>query len=203
MTDKMFIHTLILTGLLLSGANLHAEDAVVQTEEDKKVFRKFHPDGVVEFTDQPSKDSEELKVEELPTYKFAPVPGTTPSKATPATRPTSAPTKNGTNAPAVPASPYTALNITSPARNENIRANDGNVLIKLNLTPALQAHLGHQFEYLLDGKSVLKSARPDMLNNLDRGTHTLVVQVIDKNNRVLIHSDSVSFHLQRFFKPRG
>lgn len=192
MLSKALIQGLFSICLLSAGLIASAEEPPAQTEEDQKVYRKFHPDGVVEFSDQPSKDSEELKIEELPTYKFTPAVPAAP-KLTP--RPKQQ-TKPGL------ASPYTSLTINSPGRNETIRANSGDIDVKLTLVPGLQYYQGHQFEYLLDGKSVLKADRAQTLKNISRGTHSLVVQVIDKNNKVLIHSGSVSFHVMRFFKPK-
>jgi len=186
----------IFTSLLATAFALpaQAEEPPTQAEEDKKVFRKFHPDGVVEFSDQPTKGSEELKMEELPTYKFAPAVPT--PKLTPRPKQKIKPKPGSVG-------PYTSLTINSPGRNETIRANNGDIEVKFTLVPGLQFYQGHKIEYLLDGKSVLKTDRPQILKNTDRGTHTLVIQVIDKNNKVLIHSDSVSFHVLRFFKPRS
>ena len=148
-------------------------------------------DLVVEFSDQPSGNSEELKMEELPTYKFG-------QTATPAPK-----SSRGQKQPRPvtgPINPYSSLTINSPGSNETIRANNGNIEVKFNLVPKLLTSQGHKFEYVIDGKSILKTEQAQTLKNLDRGSHSLVIQVIDKNNKVLIHSDSVSFHLKRFFK---
>lgn len=191
MTPFRFIAVIFVSGLLATPLAC-AEDPPAETGENNKVYRKFHPDGVVEFSDQPLTGSEELKVEELPTYKFA----------TPAPE-RSTPQKPETAPDTVAASPYTSLSITQPARNEAIRANDGNIEVRFTLAPELKHHLGHKIEYILDGKPILRSDRQVTLKNIDRGTHTLVVQIIDNNNKVLIHSDSVTFHVKRFFKPRS
>lgn len=191
MFKKSFIQTVILGCLFSAWISVCAEEPIPQTDEDKKVYRKFHPDGVVEFSDQPTKGSEELKMETLPTYKFAPAPKFEP-------RP-----KQQLKPAIAPASPYTSLAISSPARNETIRANNGDVNVKFSLTPGLQTGLGHQIEYLLDGKSVLKTDQPAQLKNVSRGAHNLVIRIIDKDNKVLINSDSVTFYLLRHFKSRA
>ncbi len=190
MLNKSLIQAIFFGSLLSLVTASGAEETATKADADQKVYRKFHTDGVVEFTDQPSKGSEELQVETLPTYPFAPAVST--PKATPRLKQIKL--KPGENVP------YSSLNINYPNHDESIRANNGELEAKFTLTPSLQAHQGHQYEYLLDGKSVLKSNKPQTLKNIDRGSHTLVIQVIDQNNKVLIHSGSVTFHLKRFFK---
>lgn len=183
----------------LASGPVWAEETGDDAEEKGKVYRKYHADGVVEFSDKPLKGGDELKVEEVPTYRFA-----TPKKS-PSTPKAVAPSP--AKAPPLrtkklkPASEYTALVITSPSRDQTIRANDGNINVSYSLSPELQHFKGHKLVYILDGR-VLKQTGPG-LKNLSRGTHTLVLQVVDKSNKILIHSDSVSFHIKRYFKPRS
>lgn len=187
----------LLCGLLLVSTALRAEAPPPQTEDEKKVYRKYHPDGVVEFTDQPSRGSEELQIEELPTYKFT--PATPPAEITPSLKPRA---KQQAEPEQDIARIYKKLTITRPSRGETIRSNSGDLDVSFDLSPALQYYRGDRLEYLLNGKSILKTEQPQTLKNLDRGTHTLVIRVIDKDNKVLIHSDSVTFHLKRYFKPK-
>ncbi len=194
MLKPSFIPTLIFASLLIPLITATAADPAPQADEDKKVFRKFHPDGVVEFSDQPTRGSEELKMEALPTYKFAAPP---PAASTPVPR--SEPQVK-IKPVVASSSPYTALSITSPARNEAVRSNNGDINVSFSLTPALQAGLGHQVEYLVDGKSVLKAAGPASLKNTERGSHTLLVRVVDQSNKVLISADPITFYLLRQFK---
>ena len=204
MIARPLITTALLTSLFIPpcyGEDLSQPDN--NGAEPGKVYRKYHPDGVVEFTDQPSRGSEELKIEELPTYKFAPATPTAPAQTTVPNTPQVAPrAKQSPAAEKTLGKIYTSLQITKPERNETIRSNSGDVEVAVILSPGLQFIHGHKLEYLLDGKSILKTEQATSLKNLDRGTHTLVIQVIDKNNKVLIHSNSVTFHLKRFFKAK-
>ena len=203
MLNKILFQALTIACLFAGIPSLYADSPSEQAEEDKKVYRKFHPDGVVEFTDQPSRGSEELKMEELPTYKFGPTV-TSPKSGPAAQDITPRPTvKLKPKAMPAPDVPYTSLSINSPVRNETIRANSGDIDVKFTLQPGLQFYKGHKIEYLLDGKSVLKTEQPQILKNVERGGHSLVIQVVDKNNKVLIHSDSVTFNVKRYFKPRS
>lgn len=195
MQNKSLFQAFTSVCLLSASLTISAAEPTPQAEEDKKVFRKFHTDGVVEFTDQPSKGSEELKMEELPTYKFGP--------AIPSPKLTPRPKQAKSNTTPEQIGPYTSLAINSPAQGETLRSNSGKVDVKFTLVPGLQFYQGHQIEYLLDGKSILKSEQLQPLKNISRGDHTLVIQVIDKNNKLLIRSNSVSFHVKRFFKSRN
>ena len=188
---------------LFAGLYVLAETPATQNDEEKgKVYRRYHPDGVVEFSDKPLKGGDELKVEEVPTYRFSspdkPASTGTSSTSTPLARPANQPKLRVEKRQP---GPYSSLAINSPSRDQSIRANDGNVNVSFNLLPALQHD--HRIIYLLDGKQVLETRQAKPLTNLDRGTHTLVLQVVDMNNKVLIYSDSVTFHVKRYFKPRN
>ena len=197
MVNKVLFQGLFSICLLAAGLNVSAEELNAQTEEDQKVYRKFHPDGVVEFSDQPSKGSEQLEVEELPTYKFSPAaPAAPAAKLTPQSK------QQTSTKPAPTTNPYKSLTINSPTSGESIRANNGDIDVKFSLAPGLQFYKGHKFEYLLDGKSILKTDRPQTLRNIDRGTHTVLIKVLDQNDRPLIQSNSVSFEVKRFIKPK-
>ena len=199
------IVTLVALSSLFAGLYVFAETPEQPKEEDKgKVYRRYHPDGVVEFSDKPLKGGDELKVEEVPTYRFN--LNNTPKDTGTAKTPAAATTPQASGQPKLRVEkrqpgPYSKLAITSPARDQSIRANDGTVNVSFTLEPGLQA--GHQLVYLLDGKPALKTSQAKPLTNLTRGTHTLVLQVVDKSNHVLIYSDSVSFHVKRYFKPRS
>ncbi|MDH5444405.1 MAG: hypothetical protein OEY52_02545 [Gammaproteobacteria bacterium] len=181
--------------LTITLGNLPAYAAELENppeEESGKVYRKYHSDGVVEFTDKPIRGGRELKVEEVPTYKF------TSPKTVASPTPSSGPGTKLKTKKLSPTGQYSSLTITSPTRGQTIRANDGNVNVSFNLTPGLKP--GHQLVYLLNGTQAMRSSQAQPLINISRGTHTLVLQVVDANNQVLINSDSVSFNVKRFFK---
>ena len=204
MTSRLLITLFFLISPVLTSI-VGAEEAPGQTEEDKKVYRKFHPDGVVEFSDKPLKGGEEIKVDEAPAYRFVSPSLDAQKKPVPVQKQNTAPTTTPTlrTKKLTPATHYSVLSITSPKRDETIRANDGSINVSFTLSPDLQLHNGHKLIDLLDGRIALKTTHAQALKNVERGTHTLVLQVVDKSNKVLIHSDSVSFHVKRFFKPRS
>lgn len=94
---------------------------------------------------------------------------------------------------------YAALTITSPADDENIRENAGNVTVTVKLEPPiLQA--GHRFRLLLDGAPAggTNTTGSFSLSNVDRGTHSLKAEVVDESGKVLYSGSSSTFHLQRY-----
>ncbi|MEZ5537231.1 MAG: DUF4124 domain-containing protein [Thiolinea sp.] len=91
---------------------------------------------------------------------------------------------------------YKNFKVTSPAKGEAIRANNGNVLVRLELEPALQD--GHGIVVYLDGKQAASGdATTFSLENIDRGSHSLFAVVHDANDEVLKNTESVSFDLLR------
>lgn len=96
--------------------------------------------------------------------------------------------------------PYRELTIISPANNAVVRANTGNVELKLKLSPSLQTKFGHRIKAELDGKPHASSTRSDriLFTNIDRGTHVFQAYIVDKSGKQLKASQSVSFHVKRF-----
>lgn len=116
-------------------------------------------------------------------------------------------------APALPAPPpkpkpekpretrYESLAITSPADDEAVRANDGRLSVSVSLSPKLAPK--HMLELHMDGKKVAETQGSRFeLANVDRGSHTLQVHVVDAKGRTLISSKPSTVHLLRYAIPR-
>ncbi len=93
---------------------------------------------------------------------------------------------------------YRTLRIVSPANNKSIRGNDGSVQVGVDVEPGLIN--GHKLRLLLDGVRYLEGASTSfMLNNLERGEHTLQVDIIvHTSGQVLQSSERSVFNLQRY-----
>jgi hypothetical protein len=91
---------------------------------------------------------------------------------------------------------YGELVITQPEMNETIRNNEGLVRVVYNLEPGLVA--GDQFKLILDGQELQDRVTDTsvVLNNIERGSHTLKVQVVN-GGVVMATSQSVVFHLRK------
>jgi hypothetical protein len=97
-----------------------------------------------------------------------------------------------------PARPYERLRIASPGDDEPVRANDGNFSVRVDIRPDLLTDRGHELRLLMDGDTVQTGQRPVFdLVNVDRGTHRLQVQVLNRSGEVIQESDPVVFHLLR------
>ena len=152
------------------------------------VYKRVNPDGSVEFTDVPEEIGEK-PVEVAPSSSYTPPPQ--PKVATPAP----AAKKDVTG--------YESVSITSPANDSTIRDNEGKISIRVSSEPGLQK--GHRYLLKMDGKSVGKGRTNTFpLKNVDRGSHNFTVQIIDKNEKMIIESGTVTVHLHRaFIKPKA
>lgn len=87
---------------------------------------------------------------------------------------------------------YQKITITQPTDQQTFVNNEtGNIDIKIKIDPKLQEE--NEIQIILDGKNLSDT----QLKNIDRGEHTLLAQIIDKNQKVLIESAPVIFYMQR------
>ena len=97
------------------------------------------------------------------------------------------------------ASGYKNFSITSPTNDQGVRANDGNVSVKLSIQPALQS--GHTIVLNVSGEGSQSTVNGGGLTvglkNLSRGLQTVSATVVDQDGNKLITTESVSFHVLR------
>ena len=173
---KSFISLLIIP-LLLSA---------LATDAFSEVYKQTNPDGSVTFSDVPAKkDAKPIKLPPSSTYSAPPPPRTERSA-----RPK--PTETIVS--------YESVSITSPSNDTAVRNNAGNLTINFNVKPSLKS--GHSYVLLMDGKNVGEgTAGSVQLTNLDRGSHTFIVQVVDANKEMVTQSNAVVVHLLRARVP--
>ena len=92
---------------------------------------------------------------------------------------------------------YESFVVSYPKDDEAIRANDGNITVSFELTPALKS-TDSVFIYL-DGKKVVEGSKAlsASLTSLDRGSHSMFAVIRNNNGDVLLNSDAVTFHVLR------
>lgn len=97
---------------------------------------------------------------------------------------------------------YDFLTIVQPLDNQTIYSNAGQLIIFLVIKPTLAR--GHRIELILDGMPIGKpQIKPIFqLNSIDRGAHTLSVQIIDAFEKVLIRSKTIRVYVHRTFKKK-
>jgi hypothetical protein len=156
--------------LLLAGA---------ATGSDDRIYRSVDAEGRVVFSDQPPSD--DAKPLELPPLMIV-----EPTVVVPPPRP---------QRTERPQPPYRTLAIVSPAHDEAVRSNVGDVAIRVRVEPALQP--GHRLQLLLDGEVVDGSGTGGVfqLSNVHRGTHVAQARVVDGDGHVVKTSDAISFHM--------
>jgi hypothetical protein len=167
---------ILLPLLLLAAASIASAD----------IYRWTDAEGNVVFGDRPPEDVEAERIQVRP-------PMTTP--AMPEAQDVLERAREERGAPPS-AAPYEALRITSPGDDEPVRANDGNFPVHVEIRPELRR--GHLLRLIMDGAPVDTQERPRFdLVNVDRGTHRIQVQVLDRNGRVVQESAVVEFHVLR------
>ena len=92
---------------------------------------------------------------------------------------------------------YQYSRITSPADDESVRENAGNVTLTAEIVPNLRT--GDQLHLVIDSTVQQVTRTPHFnLTNVDRGTHVARVDVVDAAGKVLLSGQPSTFHLQRF-----
>ena len=161
-----------------------------------EVFKSIGPDGSIIYSDNsPKKDASPLALEPISTLSTP--KQKTNSQPSVATEP---PTTESNKEAQKPEITYSAFTITSPNNNSTIRENSGSVSVQLEITPKLGVESGHSISMTLDGKSVQQggASTQAVLNNLDRGSHTISAHIHNSKGEVIRSTSSVSFHLHRF-----
>lgn len=99
-----------------------------------------------------------------------------------------------------PRSAYEMLELTGLPSEEALRANNGTFTVSVIIKPRLQG--SHLLRLLLDDQPYGQPGNVPTLQlvNVDRGEHSLAVQVIDGGN-IVQQSPTVTFTVQRVHKP--
>ena len=152
-----------------------------------EIYRTVDEHGNVVFTDRPSPRQRE----EAQPVNVAP-PNTFPSDEAAVSSSTSSALRDDYD------DVHYRLVISAPRNEETVRSNSGDVDVVTIANPAMRGQ--HRLVLLLDGQVL--DVEPDgttwHLFNLDRGTHELVLEVVDPNeNRAVAQSARSVFHLQR------
>ena len=148
-----------------------------------QVYKWIDEEGNIIYSDQPHPGAEELKNLDVQTYRAPRERRLRPDPEPP------------------PPAKYENIDIVSPANDATIRDNTGNVSVSVALTPPLMVARGHRLSFRLDGQAPgePQTGTSFQFQNVDRGTHTLNVAVVDPSGAVVASSGSVVVHLHRTF----
>jgi len=182
LTTRFLVFLLIISASMLAASSQAAGSRIYKTVDE---------DGNVVFTDVPPKEGEKSQAVAVETPNtFDPAPGT-------------AETRDAWNidqsadAEQTDSVGYQSAAIVSPSDDSSVRENAGNVSVVAELEPELQP--GHKVRLMLDGKPEQEGRQTAfMLLNVDRGTHSANIEVVDASGNVLIVSEPITFTLQRY-----
>ncbi|MDF3934576.1 DUF4124 domain-containing protein [Pseudomonas citronellolis] len=146
-----------------------------------EVYTYIDKDGNRVYTDQPRRSNAQR-------LNLAPANGmpTTPPLYAPA-------------APVEPPQPpqYQVLRILVPEPDAIVRANNGDLIVTVSSDPNLLP--GHNYRLFVDGVPAGAPSRSPVfpLQNLDRGTHQLSVEIVDQRGQTLEQTPNQPFHMRR------
>jgi hypothetical protein len=148
------------------------------------VYKSVNENGEIIYSDQPTPNSQRIKLPELPTYKAPPVPAYSSTQKT---------------VPTAVVNPYKSVKIIEPENDATIRDNQGIVRVQVALDPPLMTKEGHKIQFYLNGEphGMPVATTSISFSNLDRGTYTLSTSVMNTEGVVLMSSTPVVFHLHR------
>jgi hypothetical protein len=154
--------------------------AAVAKEE---VYKWVDENGVVHYTDKPPSDNAApAKLPPLQTYKGGSAPDLRKFDKGP---------QDGK-----PYAGLTQVQVVTPSHDETFRGGERTVPIAVVVTPSLRE--GQQLIYVVDGKpqSLPTTDTSYALTNVDRGSHSVAVTVVDATGRELGRSGTVTFHMK-------
>jgi len=144
------------------------------------VYRSVDADGNTVYTDKPSPDAEEIRIDKVQTIPagaddFVYTP---PEKSTEIV--------------------YTKLNIVAPKNNHVFTDNTGDMIVSVLIEPELNAKNGDRLVLTMNGKKEPESSSISFsFTNLDRGVYKIKVDVVDKDGKTLKSSKRISFTMNR------
>jgi hypothetical protein len=147
-----------------------------------QIYKYTDANGNTAYTNQPPDGAKVQEVELPPLNNINTVK---PAATAPAT-----------NTPMPSQTQYTTLELTDLPDDEALRANNGSFTVGVKIRPKLDP--GFMFQLLVDGQPYGQPTNVPRLQvvNIDRGEHSLAVQVLD-SKRVVQQSPTVTISVQR------
>lgn len=149
-----------------------------------QVYKWTDSQGVVHFSDKPHAGAVSIDNIESQSYSV-PVPTELQE--------TSSEVKQESKKKAI----YSTVTIVQPHDQITIRNNQGYLVVTAETVPNLLPE--HQVQVLLDGKpqGSPQTSLMFQLNGIYRGSHTLAVQIINSNGKVIKTSPQIVIYMQR------
>lgn len=157
-----------------------------------QIYKYTDANGNTAYSNQPPDGAKAKPVELPPLNSVGPsTPRNEPPPAPPAEQPASAGQSTA----------YPVLELADLPTDEALRANNGTFTVGVQIQPRLQP--GHRLQLLLDGTPYGTPSNVPRLQlvNVDRGEHSLAVQVLD-GDAVVQQSQTVTLTVQRVHAGR-
>lgn len=153
-----------------------------------EIYRHVDDNGNVTYSDEPmTDDSKAMELDPLPEVSLPDA-----SQREERSRRDETASDSGNAEP----QGYQAIEITQPEHDSAFWRGGGRVVVRFQSQPSLRA--GHRYALEVDGERIQKSRRNTFsLKNVNRGTHELVVHVVDGNGETVSSSDVTRFTLHR------
>lgn len=92
---------------------------------------------------------------------------------------------------------YDMLRVLVPEPDATVRSSAGELIVSITSEPGLQR--GHRYRLLLDGQPTAAPGPSPVfaLSNIDRGSHNLSVEILDKQGRIVERTANQPFHMLR------
>ena len=92
---------------------------------------------------------------------------------------------------------YTSFNITAPVNDETIW-NAPQLMVSMQLKPALNTEEGHNIWLMMDDKPLVKNSRnlSIPISRADRGSHTLQGQIRSSKGKIIKRTKSITVHIK-------
>ena len=147
-------------------------------------YRLVHPDGSVEFTDDPLSGGEGFELRVAPATVFE--SSSSPAASSPAAR------KPGADEKEVAVS----IQITAPQADQTLWFDGADISVSVAVTPGLES--GQQIAITLDGKEIVRGTGSSLnIGQVFRGSHTIGAAVVAADGKVISTAPSIPFHVRQ------
>ena len=157
--------------------------ALIALPARAEVFTYIDAQGNRVYTDQPHANAQRVPI------------ATSNRMAVPAN--TAAPIATAKKSAEAPPFHYDMLRILIPEPDATLRSSAGELIVSVTSEPRLQS--GHRYRLLLDGKATGEPGVSPVfaLSNIDRGSHTLSIEILDAAGQTVERTANQPFHMLR------
>lgn len=164
---------------------------------EEKVYRYTNEKGVTVFTDIPNKNNAQ-SISVKPTIQFTDADEQTPTSTSPTTQQATltTPKKIITPKARITAAQY-SITLNNPIDQQTIRSNSGQLLIDFSAYPTLVDGYTSKIYINDELKQTTENTNQILLTNIDRGEHTLKIELTLTDGKIIAYSKPVTFYMHR------